>query len=268
MTGFKYIQLHIGDFIGGVLHMDATEVGAYTMLLVAHYQAGEEGLPDDDRKLARIAKVSLKQWGRVKDTVMAKFELKDSFWRHSRVVDELREGKSKSADAKAKALKRWAGDDAAASAQHSHGNANQITSNQITNNQKIEREERTDDAPPAGVAAPSRTVEAKGQGREAPDATAAPDPAKPKAERGVRLKAFLDRQGEDEAGQEWGRWALTQGLNVAEINTELQKFCDYWNAQPGQKGVKLDWPATWRNWVRRVAENKQREEERRAIYRK
>lgn len=78
MTGFKYIQLHIGDFIGGVLHMDATEVGAYTMLLVAHYQAGEEGLPDDDRKLARIAKVSLKQWGRVKDTVMDKFELKDA----------------------------------------------------------------------------------------------------------------------------------------------------------------------------------------------
>ena len=27
-------------------------------------------------------------------------------------------------------------------------------------------------------------------------------------------------------------------------------FCDYWIAQPGQKGVKVDWTATWRNWVR------------------
>lgn len=31
---------------------------------------------------------------------------------------------------------------------------------------------------------------------------------------------------------------------------EFDKFKDYWFAQPGQKGVKLDWPATWRNWCR------------------
>lgn len=29
------------------------------------------------------------------------------------------------------------------------------------------------------------------------------------------------------------------------------EFRDYWVAQPGQKGVKTDWDATWRNWVRR-----------------
>ncbi len=28
------------------------------------------------------------------------------------------------------------------------------------------------------------------------------------------------------------------------------RFRDYWIAQPGAKGRKLDWPATWRNWVR------------------
>ena len=28
-------------------------------------------------------------------------------------------------------------------------------------------------------------------------------------------------------------------------------FVDYWIAQPGQKGVKTDWDATWRNWMRR-----------------
>ena len=27
-------------------------------------------------------------------------------------------------------------------------------------------------------------------------------------------------------------------------------FRDYWIAQPGSKGVKADWTATWRNWVR------------------
>jgi hypothetical protein len=31
---------------------------------------------------------------------------------------------------------------------------------------------------------------------------------------------------------------------------ELLKFHDYWKAQPGQRGIKLDWDATWRNWIR------------------
>ena len=30
----------------------------------------------------------------------------------------------------------------------------------------------------------------------------------------------------------------------------FEKFKDYWISQAGQKGVKLDWFATWRNWVR------------------
>lgn len=32
---------------------------------------------------------------------------------------------------------------------------------------------------------------------------------------------------------------------------ELEAFRDYWAAQPGAKGVKSDWRATWRMWVRR-----------------
>lgn len=31
---------------------------------------------------------------------------------------------------------------------------------------------------------------------------------------------------------------------------ELAKFRDYWIAQPGVKGRKVDWDATWRNWIR------------------
>lgn len=30
-----------------------------------------------------------------------------------------------------------------------------------------------------------------------------------------------------------------------------EAFVDYWRGVPGAKGVKLDWPATWRNWLRR-----------------
>lgn len=39
------------------------------------------------------------------------------------------------------------------------------------------------------------------------------------------------------------------GLVAADVAAE---FCDYWRSAPGQRGVKLDWHATWRNWCRRA----------------
>ena len=35
---------------------------------------------------------------------------------------------------------------------------------------------------------------------------------------------------------------------------ELEKFRDHWKQQPGQRGVKLDWNAAWRNWTRRAGD--------------
>ena len=42
-----------------------------------------------------------------------------------------------------------------------------------------------------------------------------------------------------------------RGINVED---QHERFCDHWRAQPGQKGVKADWLATWRNWMRRAYE--------------
>jgi len=43
-----------------------------------------------------------------------------------------------------------------------------------------------------------------------------------------------------------------------DLNPEkvFAEFVDYWTAQPGQKGVKLAWTPTWRNWVRRQSASK------------
>ena len=67
-----------------------------------------------------------------------------------------------------------------------------------------------------------------------------------KQTRGTRLPATL------ELSSDWGNEALQ--ARVDWVNTdvveEFASFKDYWVAQPGQKGVKLDWLATWRNWCR------------------
>jgi hypothetical protein len=53
---------------------------------------------------------------------------------------------------------------------------------------------------------------------------------------------------------EWRTWAMVNAPDVDADHT-WEVFADYWRAQPGQKGVKADWLATWRNWVRREAKN-------------
>lgn len=51
--------------------------------------------------------------------------------------------------------------------------------------------------------------------------------------------------------REWGEWAVSRGWEPDEVIDEAETFRDYWISQPGQKGVKLDWGATWRTWVKR-----------------
>lgn len=50
-------------------------------------------------------------------------------------------------------------------------------------------------------------------------------------------------------------WAAAKrpDLNVSE---QFDAFRDYWNSIPGSKGVKLDWDATWRSWIRNAYASK------------
>ena len=48
---------------------------------------------------------------------------------------------------------------------------------------------------------------------------------------------------------EWRTWT-TENAPAIDASEEFQKFKDHWKAQPGSKGVRADWPATWRNWIR------------------
>ncbi len=53
----------------------------------------------------------------------------------------------------------------------------------------------------------------------------------------------------------WGDWALSEGLTAEAIRIEASKFKDYWHSKSGPSAVKMDWLATWRNWIRRCKEN-------------
>jgi DNA-binding transcriptional ArsR family regulator len=50
----------------------------------------------------------------------------------------------------------------------------------------------------------------------------------------------------------WAEWALqTQPTWTAtHVRFVAEKFRDHWTALPGQRGIRADWLATWRNWCR------------------
>lgn len=45
-------------------------------------------------------------------------------------------------------------------------------------------------------------------------------------------------------------FAVTLGWSTHQVESEAANFRDYWIARPGSGGCKLDWPATWRKWIR------------------
>lgn len=49
-------------------------------------------------------------------------------------------------------------------------------------------------------------------------------------------------------------WTRTNAPAAA-TNTEVERFRDYWTAQPGARGRKVSWDATWRNWARRCQDD-------------
>lgn len=57
-------------------------------------------------------------------------------------------------------------------------------------------------------------------------------------------------------------FARKEGLGPNDVQREADKFRDHWRAQPGQKGVKSNWQATWKNWVRRAVEDRRARAER------
>lgn len=67
------------------------------------------------------------------------------------------------------------------------------------------------------------------------------------ASRGSRLP---DGFAPSDADTEWA------GREYPDVDTAAQTaaFCDYWRSKAGADARKLDWQATWRNWIRRAAE--------------
>lgn len=51
------------------------------------------------------------------------------------------------------------------------------------------------------------------------------------------------------------QWAAEE-VPTVDADAATRRFVDYWRAESGSKATKIDWIATWRNWLRRDADNR------------
>lgn len=81
-----WMPLYIADYLQDTGHLSTAEHGAY-FLLMMHYWANK-GLPADDRRLARIVRMSDREWSGSKDTIATFFS---DGWKHKRIEFEMTE---------------------------------------------------------------------------------------------------------------------------------------------------------------------------------
>lgn len=88
MAASPFMPLYIADYMADTAHLSTVEHGAYLLLIMNYWQRGGP-LPDDDKKLARIAGLQGRNWKRVRAEIEPFFVFRDGFWHHQRIDKQL-----------------------------------------------------------------------------------------------------------------------------------------------------------------------------------
>lgn len=125
-----WMPLYIADYLKDTTHLGALESGAYLHLIMNYWQHGK--LPNDDRQLARIAKLTEKEWKQAKPVLAAFFG--PEWESHKRVDAELAKSEEVSNKRRAAAEQRYSKRPAIADA-IADANAHTVHTSQFTSEQ-------------------------------------------------------------------------------------------------------------------------------------
>ena len=213
------MPLFIGDYLADTARLTTEQHGAYLLLIMDYWRNGPP--PDDAAVLCQITRLSNDAWSNAQAMLRRFFTVIDGVWRHKRIDKELESAgtkKDRAIDkAKTAAAARWA---------------------------KVEAERQTklnasSNAPSNAPSTPQTML----------NRCPSPSPS-PSEKPNSKSKALASRLPNDwQPNDEDIQFCKTNrpDLNHAAI---ADAFRDYWIAVAGAKGRKLDWPATWRNWIR------------------
>lgn len=215
MAERPFMQLYGSDLVGDTLHLSAEQIGAYMLLLIAMWNAGGS-LPHDDTKLARIARLTPAKWQKISDDLIALFDVLDGTVSHKRQQKEIKKMNEK--------------------------REKNAASGSLGGKAKALKDKGV------GLANATETLQRKpGIVRATPE----PYPERKKEEpsaprkRASRLPPEWAPSDDDKA---WLR-SKWPGVLRGTVETELEKFRNYWLSKSGKDATKLDWSRTWQNWM-------------------
>jgi uncharacterized protein YdaU (DUF1376 family) len=104
MSNPPWMPLYVRDYLADTAELSTLEHGAYLLLIMHYWQVG--GLPTEDAKLARIAKLPIQKWKQTRPNLECLFQ--PGFKSHKRIDHELQRAAAIREKAKQAARQRWA----------------------------------------------------------------------------------------------------------------------------------------------------------------
>ena len=228
----NYYEHHLGDFMRDTAHLTMLEEGAYRRLLDLYY-IREQALPDDRPMLYRLTRAHTSADRKAIDAVIVFFFFPKSGFLHQRRVDfEIARFQDKREKAKASSI-------LGVRARQRAANGDRTVTGRSTG--------RSSNDQPNGLPLQTPDTSHHIKNSETPPAATpetAPPTAAPRAKKGSRIPPDFAPDAQ----------ASLRQIHDLDVTRELARFTDYWQGKAGQAGVKADWHATWRNWLRTCLE--------------
>lgn len=239
-----WMPLYVADYLAETSRLTTEQHGAYLLLMMDYWRNGR--LPADDNILANITRLPIERWMLLSGVLKGAFREVDGQLIHDRIEREL----SKSQDLMLTSIKRSIKGNYVR-----HGTVDI----RVQTNPKLKAwwenemassfKESFKDSPKESPKAPQSQSQSHIKEREQfADVQALPDTSQPEKKNKVSKATRLSSDWEPT--QEMIDYCRTQRpeLDPAVVT---ENFRDYFLSAPGVKGLKNDWLATWRNWVRR-----------------
>lgn len=210
----NYYRRYMADYLSKTANLSLAEHGAYCLLLDYSY-LGDGRLPGDQEEIFRMVRAVTSQERQAVTKVLSRFfVLSGDAYENQRVISEVEKARP------------------AIEAARTNG----VKGGRPKNNPMGSSE----DNPPGSETEPK----AKASQPLTPNHQPPTTNRQKTAGRGSRLPADWKPNPEEV------EFCKAERKDLDPIATG-ERFRDFWIAQPGSKGVKLDWTATWRNWVRK-----------------
>ncbi len=219
----NYVPFHLNDYAEATAHLSYVEDAAY-MRLLRKYYVQEGPFPDDLRAIIRLVAARTEEEREAVETVLNEFfDFVDGQWHHTRCDEEIAKYLDKKRKAAESVNSRWS----------KHRRNADVIRGEQENDTNVQNNDTNVSKPDTDVI---HTQEPIANSQEP-------------ITKGLEKRSRGSRLQTDSLPDDWLEFAKEKRPDLDPLET-FAAFRDYWVGVAGSKGVKADWPATWRNWVR------------------